>query len=216
MYGYPLPYFLDSPYFNSVDAFGLKIHKDEDPYVNLYNSRLLPQYMYKILNDRYYNYYVVSSDSPDRKLSDCKLSDENRKNIRKQMKENILKEKRNLRPDSITITFAYKCAANSGREVVAEYRDKIRNAVNATEGTKRVIFNPNTFDHEVLINGPIREGWETVKKYNKSDSNITKIKVYLNKDEYKEIPYQGIITDEYHKILFTSSFDMFPTKKIKN
>lgn len=163
------------------------------------------------------------SQSKSKKPEECKLSDVQRKSIREQMKLNPIIGPKN----KIKIVFSY-CQGDSGIKLVKDYKDKIEGAVNKFRKLKasnsspdlrthKVIFetsNPTNFNTINITDTPPL-GWEVVKKYNKTDSNITKIKVYLNNEEYKEIPYRGTITDDYHKILFTSSFDIFPTKKLK-
>jgi hypothetical protein len=203
---YPLylPEYLDE---NPYDFFGFKVSRDVKtmyPFENLIFRA--PVVVRNIpIDGNQFNHYVLLTNN--KKQKNCILTDENRKEIREQMKANLRKLNSGSNADSISITFSGQdCPKSSGEKVVEEYRDKIRNAVNATEGNKRVEFNTSNPDEfEPLSNGSVRKGWELVKKYNKTDSNITKIKVYLNNREYKEIPYQGTITDEYYKILFTSS-----------
>ena len=153
----------------------------------------------------------------------CELSRENKKDIRTQMKEN--EKLLTVDKKDITIKFSYFCNSSTGEKEVKEYRDSMRDFIkknkDAEAAGRRGAFNPNTLEFKALTTPyTLDTGWEYVKKYNKiGGSNITKIRVFINDNEYKEVPYLGPISDEYHKILFSGSFDIFPTKqlnKIKN
>ncbi len=153
----------------------------------------------------------------------CELSIENKKDIRNQMKENEKLAENNKK--NITIKFSYFCNSSTGKTEVEKYRDSMRTIIKKNkeveEAGNKLEFNPTTLEYnELVAPDTLETGWEYVKKYNKiGGSNITKIRVFINDNEYKEVPYLGPISDEYHKILFSSSFDIFPTKqlnKIKN
>jgi len=171
-------------------------------------------------------------------LNGCTLTDSIKKEIRSKIDSNI----NNSELKNITITFSHQpqgCDPDSGKKIVTEYKNEYKNELKkkTTEEVNKLekeIENLNkltisTPELKDLLNKNkklLEEKKEYLKKveehikktnikYNKIDNEITKIKLYLNNEEYKEIPYSGLISDKYYEKLFTHSFDLFPTKKIK-
>jgi len=207
--------------FRIPSEIDFRIKSSIDGVYNFFSSRLN-----KIGTDGNGNFFTYETHLSKPPTEECILSNNHKKIIREIMKKNLKKN-----PDDkewFKIVFSY-CKGNSGIKLVEDYKNDLDDAVkknlDMTDTDKdkdsKVMFNPAKPKEESGIikkedqQKKLDAGWEFVKKYNKTDSNVTKIKVYLNNDEYKEIPYQGTITDDYHKILFTSSFDIFPTKKLK-
>ena len=172
------------------------------------------------------DYYIVDTNDSHKfgisTSTKCELSVENKREIRKQMKAN--EKKSYNEKERIVIKFGYNCDKSSGENAVINYRDKIRPLIKEfgklkTGSDERIAFNPNDLtDWRIKKSTQDTYGeWEDLKKYNKiGGSNITKINVFINDNEYKEVPYLGSISDEYHKKLFRGSFDIFPTKQLNN
>lgn len=166
----------------------------------------------------------------------CELTEHIKIKIREQMKYNIIFNTKN----NIDIIFSHQlCEQNYADNIVMNYRDKMLGAIEAygkiDRNTHKIIFNEkeplvdhvNTkkegspiikvFKHlEVPNNDVVNEHWQTLKKYNKINDDIIKIKLFVNENEYKIIPYKGEINNNYYKKLLTHKFDMFPNIKIKN
>jgi hypothetical protein len=189
---------------------------DYFPYDNVFsvvypNNIIIPKIFNprEIMRDKYNTY------------TECKLSEENKKSIREQMKKNVINDTTNR----ITVRFSYVCNEKSGENAVINYRDNIVDAVKEIKNInndQKVIFNENEitngkFKHEIVNKiGPLNKNWQNLRKYNKNGNDIIKIKLFLNENEYKIIPYKGELNDKYYKKLFIHNFDILPIKKIKN
>lgn len=225
----PLQYPFDPRHFNNLSqVIGFRTPREIDFRISssidgVYNFFLSG--LEKIGENRNENFYIHKTRSSMPPTEECNLSKDHEKEIREIMKKNVSKKQDDK--EMIKIVFSY-CKGDSGIKLVEDYKKALTSAVEKygklttkqKEDGDKVMFNPGKPNENEIVakkdqEAKKKENWEFVKKYNKTDSNITKIKVYLNNDEYKEIPYQGTITDDYHKILFTSSFDIFPTKKLK-
>jgi hypothetical protein len=169
-------------------------------------------------------------------LNGCTLTDSIKKEIRSKIDSNI----NNSELKNITITFSHQpqgCDPDSGKKIVTEYKNEYKNELKkkTTEEVNTLKKEINTLnalttltpEQQSELNNKLKVKQEYLKKvenhiknttikYNKIDNEITKIKLYLNNEEYKEIPYSGLISDKYYEKLFTHSFDLFPTKKLKN
>ena len=226
--GYTLIDYTNSPFFDDNDTIGFRIPIGLPlPFPFSPSGPILVKLI--DINDK-----VVSYVSDEQ----CTLTD----SIRAQIRDNINKNINDETLNKIEITFFHKpnCNKQSGINIVSKYRDEVKKEIfdeidkEFVDAHKKLeIANAETPSNAEKIKKAKQEFQSAAakkikmnkfkdrssslsNKYNKSDDQITKIKLFLNNEEYKEIPYSGQISNEYYKKLFTHSFDLFPIKKIKN